>query len=131
VIGIGTYPAHPSALKNMVGLLASRMSPVPVSQDAPVDRPNTFITVDRVGGSETAHGLISTPLFVYQCYALTTGAAETLAETLLAELKSAQFTQYGDAQFINFSLSGSPQNFPDPAISSHRRWQMTGVFAIN
>ena len=131
MFGVGVYPVHPPALKSMVTLLVSKMAPVPVSQDVPTDRPNKFIVVDRVGGSEIAHGTVSVPIFVFQCYALNTGDAEELAELLLAELKSAQFTVVGDVQFRNFSLVGSPQHFPDPQVQDRRRWQMTGTFAIN
>lgn len=130
MFGVGSYPAHPPALRSIISMLNSKMVE-PVSQDVPADYPEKFVIVDRVGGSEIANGRIIVPLFAFQCYAINTGDAENLAETLLSVLKSSQFTQHNDVQFRHFVLVGGPQHFPDPKVSSRRRWQLTGTFAIS
>jgi len=131
MFGVGNYPAHPPALTNMLGLIEDRLPTVPVFNDVPQTYPNTFITVERVGGDDIAHGHISAPLFVFQCYSVDSGGAEELAELLLSVLKSAQFTKLGTVQFRKFELAGGLAAFPNPRVPGRRRWQFSGTFTLN
>lgn len=131
MLGVASWKAHPPALRNMIAMLGERMPGLRVSQDVPKARPQSFVTVDRVGGSEGGSGTFSLPLFVFNCYALDAGSAEELCEELLATLKSAQFTELGEVQFRGLTLVGGPQHYPDPDVADRRRWQMSATFGIS
>lgn len=131
MLGVANWRPHPPGLRNMIAMVAGRMPTLSVSQDVPKTRPVSFVTIDRVGGSEGALGTYSDPLYVFNCYALDAGGAEELCEALLATLKSAQFTSLGDVQFRGFTLAGGPKHFPDPDVTDRRRWQMSGAFGIS
>lgn len=131
MLGVGDRPPHPAALGVMIELIKQKVPTVPVFNDVPVTPPNTFITVDRVGGTELAGGHISEPMFVFQCYSPDQQGSEELAELLLSVLKSARFTRLGPVQLRAFQLVGGPQSFPDPKVPSRRRWQFTGTFSMN
>ena len=125
MLGVADWKPHPPALKTLITLLKQRLLTLSVSQDIPKIRPQTFITIDRVGGTEGSSGLYSLPLFAINCYALDAGGAEELSERVLAELKSLQFREVGDVQVRAFNLVGGPHHYPDPDITDRRRWQMT------
>lgn len=131
MFGVGDYPQHPPALKSMIALVRNKLPTVPVMEDVPRDYPNTFITVDVVGGDELAGGLVSNPRFAYRCYSMDSGGAEELCALLLAVLKSAQFTKYGNVQYRHFVIVGLPQRFDNPSVPGRRSWQLTGTFAIS
>lgn len=129
--GVGNRTQFPAALKAMVALLKLKIPTVPVFNDVPGTPPNTFIVVDRVGGTEIANGHVNEPMFVFQCYSPDQGGSEELCELLLATLKSAQFTHHGAVQWRYFNLVAGPSSFPDPKVPSRRRWQFTGTFSMN
>jgi hypothetical protein len=131
MLGVANWRAHPPGLKSLIALVKARRPGLSVSQDVPRVRPESFVTIDRVGGSEDASGTVSVPLFAFDCYALDAGGAEGLCEELLATLKSAQFTSEGDVQFRGFTLVGGPHNYPHPDITDRRRWQFSATFGIS
>lgn len=132
MLGVGEHKPLPPALKSMIGLLKNKLvPPLSVSQDRPKVRPDKFVCVTVSGGVEDDTGTIAEPVFVFQCYALNTDGAEELANQVLALCKSAQFTQLGFTQFRKWTTVSLPQEFPDPLVPEHRRWQFTGSLGIS
>lgn len=131
MLGVGEHRPLPPALLSMISLLQELNPALSVSQDRPKTRPQSFIVVDIVGGSEDATGTISMPVFAIQCYATNTGDAESLCGLVLAQCKSSQFTLHGDVQFRGWRTESIPYPFPDPLVADRRRWQFTGAFGIS
>ena len=131
MLGVGERRPLPPALLSMIDLLREMNPGLSVSQDRPKQRPQSFIVVELVGGSEDATGTISEPVFAIQCYATNTGDAEVLAQRVLAQCKSSQFKTRGDTQLRGWSTLAIPVPFPDPLVADRRRWQFSGVFGIS
>lgn len=131
MLGVGEWPVHPSAKKAMIQLLKLKLPTVISTGSLPEKHPNTFIVVERMGGDEQANGMVSNPMFAFQCYALDAGSAEDLAELVLSVLKNAQFTRQGPVQYRKFELVSNVQEFPNSAVPGHRRYQFTGTFSLS
>lgn len=131
MLGVSEHPSLPPALLSMIELLRNLNGGLSVSQDRPKSRPQSFIVVDLVGGSEDATGTLAEPVFAIQCYATNTGDAERLCGLVLAQCKSSQFTLHGDTQFRGWRTESLPVPFPDPLVADRRRWQFTGAFGIS
>ncbi|QFG13137.1 tail terminator [Gordonia phage SteamedHams] len=131
MLGVSEHEPLPPVLLSMIGLLRELNPGLSVSQDRPKSRPQSFIVVDLVGGSEDVTGTLTEPVFAIQCYATNTGDAESLCGLVLAQCKSSQFTLRGDTQFRGWRTESVPYPFPDPLVADRRRWQFTGAFGIS
>ena len=131
MLGVSEHAPLPPALLSMIELIKELNPALSVSQDRPKSRPQTFIVVDLVGGSEDGTGTLAEPVFAIQCYATNTGDAERLCGVVLAQCKSSQFKLNGDTQFRGWRTESIPVPFPDPLVADRRRWHFTGAFGIS
>lgn len=131
MFGVGEYPPQPAALKAMLGLLKLKVPTVQSYPEVPSTYPTQFIVVDKTGGTETADGKISNPVFVIQCYANDVGSAETLAGLVVSVLKSAQFTKHGTVQFRKLTVVSEPTPYNNPVVPNRKRWQTTVQFSMS
>lgn len=121
----------PRALLAMQDYLEQAFPGLNVSPDTPKTRPNEFVTIDLLPGSEHHTGLYAEPVFAIQCYAMNTGRAEQLSQDVLAQCKAAQFKLFGDVQFRGWTTVSTPYPFPDPLVADRRRWQFTGRLGMS
>lgn len=131
MLGVSERSPLPPALLAMIELLREASQGLSVSQDRPKQRPESFVVVDLLPGSEDATGTLMESVFAIQCYAMNTGDAERLCGLVLAQCKSSQFTLRGDVQFRGWRTESTPYPFPDPLVADRRRWQFTGAFGIS
>ena len=99
-----------SVLEEVVGYLDGILA-VPVSTQAPADRPTSFVLVDPVGGYSTLDE--RHPEFAIQSWATTYDAAELLAREVC------------DAMRANEAMSGFTEPVPLGFDGTHRWFQST------
>lgn len=131
MLGVSDYKPLPPALLSFIELLKELNPALSVSQDRPKQRPEQFVVVDLLPGSEDVTGTLMAPVFAIQCYATNTGDAEQLCGLVLSQCKSSQFRQLGDVQFRKWTTESAAYPFPDPLVADRRRWQFTGTFGIS
>ncbi|OZD23818.1 hypothetical protein CH253_08120 [Rhodococcus sp. 06-156-3C] len=123
-----------------VALLNARLPEgVRAYADVPRERPpSLFVTVKRVGGVRR-NVVTDNPLYVVGCYAPGDMQAEALANDAIAVFENAPgvAVEYVDAYdvtqsaFVNrYDEAAGPQNYPDPDVSTHRRWQFSASLGI-
>lgn len=134
MLGVSSYTARPSITKVIRDVLTSAIPGSPSMGDLPGEEdgyPDSFIVVERKGGTEIAQGYLAESLLVIQCYALNGPDAETLAEQVVAALKSAQFTRVGETNLRKLNLVSLPQKYDDPRVVQRRRYQLAATFITN
>lgn len=101
----------------IVGHLNSALGSGTAFADIPEERPERFITVERVGGPETLH--LGRPVLAIQCWESTRHKASEFSVQVADLIKGmAGLPQVGRAAI------SSVYNFPDPD-SRQARYQMT------
>ena len=90
--------------------------PVPVFADVPQDRPESLVTVERIGGSLSSV-VIDTAEIAVQSWEKTRFKASQLAGTVDAAMR--KLPDEG-AEIISAERSAGPYNHPDPDHSAAR-----------
>jgi hypothetical protein len=91
--------------------------PVPVSADVPKDRPEAFVTVEKVGGGKSGPGIESVELAVQSWEKRRLAASE-----LSGLVDEAMLSLPGAGSVISKVTREGPYNFPDPD-GKHARYQ--------
>jgi hypothetical protein len=92
--------------------------PAPVFSDVPKERPDTFITVEQVGGA-TQNVVIDTASFAIQCYSTSRYNAAMLSEKVDNELRD----EFIKSPYITRVKRNSFYNFPEEN-TKHSRYQL-------
>lgn len=103
-------------------LLVSALSPlvgVPVSAEVPNPRPETFVRVERVGGTRR-DVVTDLPMVVVECWAPTKEDAASLARATHAHVHALAQTEVDGSWIRAVADVGGPQSFPDPTSRSPR-----------
>ncbi len=125
---------HP-AVSVVVAYLGSMLD-VPVSSRVPVDRPDSFVRVSRVGGLKT-NIVTDGPMIKCECWHPV--SAESLAMRVMDLLEDLppSFVDYRDddgnpqrAWVSTFTEIGAPAELPDPDVSTQDRWILTVALGI-
>lgn len=98
-----------SVLQEVVSHLAAKLD-VPVSTDAPAERPDAFVLVQPVGGMSNILDLH--PQYAIQAWARTTDAAEELVRDCCDAMLSLNAELYADPVPLGYD-------------GEHRWWQVT------
>ena len=119
-------PAPAVAL--VVKLLNDRLA-APVHSKVPATRPTTFVRVSRAGGG-MKNLVTDLPTLIFECWAPTEAEAEVLSNLVTGHLRAAQFESVNGTRLLGWSEAGRV-SFPDPALQSQARWQVTGSLGIS
>lgn len=134
MLGVSDYTPRPSATKALVDILTVALPDVASAGDVPGEDDgydDSFVVVDRVGGTDIAQGYLAENMFAFGCYALSGPDAEALAERVIAACKTAQFRTVGTVQLGRFTVVGGPHKFDDPKVIQRRRYQLTATFIMH
>ena len=96
----------------IVGYLSSSLS-VPVSGDVPINKPDEFVTVEKIGSGEKDH--IRSATLAIQSWSMSQDSASTLNEAVKAAMDGAVVL---DA--ISRSHCETDYNFTDTSTKRHR-----------
>lgn len=110
-------------------LLRPLLAPVPVQTKMPEPRPDSIVLISRPGG-DMSNLVTDRPTLSFHCWALDDVDAEALANRVRALLKAHQFDVVGDHTLHGWRGAGCSE-FPDPAVPTHSRWQVTGSLGIS
>ena len=125
---------HP-AISVVVAYLTPKLS-VPVVNRAPVQRPDSFVRVTRVGGPKLN---IATdgPMLTFECWDVVSAEALAMQVLDLLENSPASLVEYQDdagnphrAWISSYTEVGAPTEHPDPSIPLSDRWVLTARLGI-
>lgn len=105
-------PAIDTIEKEVLDYLAAALTPVPVYTLIPNDPPDTFITIEKTGG--TIRNRIKQATIAIQSYAPSLYAASQLNETVKAAIEAADITSLFSAKL------NSDYNFTDTSTKKYR-----------
>src|SRR6266568_7898770 len=134
MLGVSNYTPRPSATAALISILLAALPGIFISGDVPGEDDgydDSFIVVDRVGGTDIAQGYLAENMFAFGCYALNGPDAEALAERVIAACKTAQYKAVGPVQLGKFTVIGGPHKFDDPKVIQRRRYQLTATFVMH
>jgi hypothetical protein len=124
------YPVAKPGLKIARQVVATALSGVQVGTKVPDTRPETFVVVQRAGGSRPNLVTDSVRLLV-QVYATTVEDVSDFSDAAICALENSQGTIVLDAFIRGFDNISGPTDFPDPDISDMERWQFQGDFHVS
>ena len=110
-------------------LLRPLLAPIPVQTKMPEPRPDRIVLVRRPGGA-MGNLVTDRPTLIFHCWALDDVDAEQIASRVRALLKHHQFALVGDYTLHGWREAGCSEH-PDPAVTTHARWQVTGTLGIS
>lgn len=117
------------ALAVVVKLLSPLLAPVPIKSKMPKTQPPSIVLISRPGGA-MSNLVTDRPTLSFHCWAPDDVAAEQLANRVRALLKAHQFDVVDDRTLHGWREAGCSE-FPDPAVTTHSRWQVTGTLGIS
>lgn len=120
------HPAIPVAIAAVRTYLPST---VKIATKYPPADPDALVQVSRVGGGKS-NLVTDSPLMLFECWAKSEGAAESLANDTASALEAAQFESFLGAQLRGWSEAGRAPLL-DPDKPGMFRWQITGTLGIS
>lgn len=117
----------------LTGRLTARATAAPVMSRIPSPRPNRFVKLTQVGGSQTDIATIN-PLVLVECWDVDEPAAYRLASVCAQEVSAATRSQSPISAGV--WIGGTPDsvslpvNFPDP-LTSLPRFQFTASLYLS
>lgn len=104
-----------------------------VSARMPSRRPDRFVRVTRVGGSQT-NIATDTARILVECFAKDIGQVEAMCNTARAALRNAGgttvTTDLGDVAVRAWRNEDGPTDFPHPELLEFERWQIVGDWSV-
>lgn len=96
-------------------------------------RPDRFVRVSRVGGSQD-HQATDVARLLVECYAKDVGQCEAMCNTARAALRNAGgttvVTTAGRVSIRAWDNESGPVDYPHPEILDYDRWQITGDLLV-
>ncbi|AWY05195.1 tail terminator [Gordonia phage Margaret] len=122
---------NPDGLATIISKLSYLNPALSVSEDVPRGRPESYVRVEHLGGSEASSGAFIVVSMSILCYATSTGTARRMSDDLLAQIKSSQFSVWDGVQIRAWTTDSLPHPFPDPVVTDRRRWQFVGSLGFS
>jgi hypothetical protein len=129
------YPTPKPGLKAARRIQADCFSSDAVGSKVPIERPDTFIRVSRVGGEMpllvTDSVRVLTEIWVRSSITGAVGIIEQMCCDSIAAYMNAQGTFVEGAFIRGFGNISGPVDFPDPDVPDMERWQFQGDLLVS